>query len=394
MRGILPANFEDDRLRFSSAVAFQISFELMKFVDLKAQHDALQPALAEAIARVVDQSDFIQGSEVEAFESSFADLCGIRHCVSCANGTDALYIAMKALGAGPGDEVITTAHSWISTSETVTQTGAKVVFCDTENAYFTIDPLHIAEKVGPRTVGVIAVHLFGQPAAMDQISDLCRRHGLWLIEDCAQAHLSRFYGRTVGTFGDAATFSFYPGKNLGAIGDAGCIITNRDDLARFGRLFAQHGGKNVHAIEGICSRMDTIQAAVLNIKLPLLAEWNERRRIAASRYHALLCEIRGVVLPSPRPGAEHTWHLYVVRVRNRDGMRDYLSARGVPSAIHYPRPLPLYPAYADLNHLTEDFPVASRHAAEILSLPMHPFLTADEQVDVASAIADFQNGEV
>jgi dTDP-4-amino-4,6-dideoxygalactose transaminase len=361
----------------------------MQFVDLKAQHDSLEPALGEAIARVIRDSAFIRGSDVEAFEARYAELTGLRHCVSCGNGTDALYIALRALGAGPGDEVITTAHSWISTSETITQTGARVVFCDTEEDYFCLDPDQLEAKITPRTKGIVVVHLYGQPAAMDRITAIARKHGLWLIEDCAQAHLAAFEGKPIGHFGDVATFSFYPGKNLGAMGDAGCLVTDRDDIAEFATLFARHGGKNNHVMEGVCSRMDGLQAAVLNVKMPKLAEWNERRRERAAVYDRLLDGLNSVKTPPVRPGATHVYHLYVVRTSDRDALKDHLAERGIPTVINYPQALPLYPAYGYLGHSAADFPVASRHAREILSLPMHPFLTDEEQERVVGEIAAF-----
>jgi len=361
----------------------------MHFVDLYAQHQSLQPELDETIRRVIETSAFIRGSDVDEFEAGFAALTGSGHCVSCANGTDALYIALKALGAGPGDEVITTAHSWISTSETITQTGARVVFCDTEDAYFTLDPAQIEAKITDRTRGIIVVHIYGQPADMAAISEICSRRGLWLIEDSAQAHLAEFDGRQVGRFGDIATYSFYPGKNLGAMGDAGCLTTDRADLAEFATLFARHGGKNNHVMEGICSRMDGLQAAVLNLKMPHLTRWTEIRRAAAERYDALLAGIDELVLPQVRQGASHVWHLYVIRTGRRDALRAHLAEQGIPTVVNYPQALPMYAAYDYLGHGPEDFPVAVRHASEILSLPMHPFLTECDQSRVADAIAVF-----
>jgi dTDP-4-amino-4,6-dideoxygalactose transaminase len=361
----------------------------MQFVDLNAQHESLQPQLGEAIARVIRDSAFIRGPDVEQFEARYAELTGLKHCISCGNGTDALYVSLRALGAGPGDEVITTAHSWISTSETITQTGARVVFCDTEDEFFCINPDHIEAKITPRTKGIVVVHLYGQPAAVDRIAEIARRHGLWLIEDCAQAHLAELAGKSVGQFGDIATFSFYPGKNLGAMGDAGCIVTNRDDLAEFAALFARHGGKNNHIIEGICSRMDGLQAAILNVKMPKLAEWNARRRERAAAYDELLAGLNFVKTPPVRPGAQHVYHLYVVRVPDRDTLKEHLAARGVPTVVNYLQALPNYPAYGYLGHTVDDFPVASQHAREILSLPMHPFLTQTEQEKVVSEIGAF-----
>jgi dTDP-4-amino-4,6-dideoxygalactose transaminase len=361
----------------------------MEFVDLKAQHDSLEPELSEAIARVIRDSAFIRGADVDEFEARYAELTGLRHCISCGNGTDALYIALRALGVGAGDEVITTAHSWISTSETITQAGARVVFCDTEEDYFCLDPDQLEAKITPRTKGIVVVHLFGQPAAMRRIAAIARKHGLWLIEDCAQAHLAELDGTPVGHFGDVATFSFYPGKNLGAIGDAGCLVTNRDDIAEFAALFARHGGKNNHLMEGICSRMDGLQAAVLNVKMPKLAQWNHIRRERARRYDGLLRGVGDIVTPAVRPKAGHVFHLYVVRTRYRDELREHLSGRGIPTVINYPNALPFYKAYEYLGHHPSDFPVARGHARSILSLPMHPFLSDLEQDSVVAGVQSF-----
>ncbi|MBF0625399.1 MAG: DegT/DnrJ/EryC1/StrS family aminotransferase [Magnetococcales bacterium] len=361
----------------------------MQFVDLNAQHEDLAEELQAAMAAVIRDSAFVRGPHVDAFEANFARALGVRHCVSCANGTDALYIALRALGVGPGDEVITTAHSWIATSETITQTGARVVFNDTEPDYFCIDPVTIEDRITERTRGIVAVHLYGQPAAMGPILELARRRGLWVIEDCAQAHLASLDGRLVGTLGDVAAFSFYPGKNLGAMGDAGCLVTNRDDLAGFAALFARHGGKNDHVMEGINSRLDGLQAAILNVKLPCLAGWNKTRMRMAALYDAELATVPEVTVPAVRPGARHVYHLYVIRVPRRDELQKFLARRGIPTAINYPRALPHYPAYAYLGHGPESFPVAGGHAREILSLPMHPHLTEGDVVTVAAAIAEF-----
>ena len=238
------------------------------FVDLKAQYRSLKPEIDAAIQSVIDNTAFIGGSHVEAFEKAYASKLGLKHCVSCANGTDAIYIALKALGVGPGDEVITVANSWISTSETITQAGARPVFVDIDR-YFHLQPAGIEAKITRRTKAVIPVHLYGQPAAIDEVKSVCDAHGLPLIEDCAQSHFATFGGRNTGTFGLAGTFSFYPGKNLGAYGDAGALVTDDDDFARRARLYANHGSlrKHIHEIEGINSRLDAIQAAVLTVKL-------------------------------------------------------------------------------------------------------------------------------
>ena len=350
------------------------------FNDLKKHHDSLQPALGEALQHVITQSSFIRGPEVDQFEKDFSALIGVKHCISCANGTDALYISMRALGLKPGDEVITTAHSWISTSETITQAGGKVVFCDTDSATFTIDPADIVRKISPRTRGIIPVHLYGQPADMDPIMELARRHKLWIIEDCAQAHLAEYKGRQVGTMGDVGTFSFYPGKNLGAMGDAGGIVTARDDLTEWMTSYARHGGKGDHTMEGINSRMDGLQGAVLCLKLPHLQRWTEARRRIAVKYDAGLGDIRELYVPSIAEGRNHVYHLYVVRTERRDALREYLRVQGIETVLNYPRALPFYPAYRYLGHRGEDFPNAYRNQSLILSLPIFPEMS-DEQVN-------------
>jgi dTDP-4-amino-4,6-dideoxygalactose transaminase len=362
----------------------------MQFVDLYAQYLSIKDQIDTAINTVIAESTFIRGPHVERFEQNYASLLGVRYCVSCANGTDAIYIALRALGLQPGDEVITTAHSWIATSETVTQAGGRVVFCDTEPAYFTIDPRQIEARITPRTRGIIPVHLYGQPAEMDSILEIARRHHLWVIEDCAQAHLSTYKGRLVGTMGDIATFSFYPGKNLGAMGDAGCLVTNRDDLADFAALFARHGGKNNHQIEGINSRMDGLQAAILNVKLQHINRWTELRQRHAREYDARLSELPGIICPARRPEGTHVYHLYVIQTERRDALRSFLQERGIPTVVNYPAPLPLYPAYRYLGHSRADFPVAARHAEQIVSLPLYPEMTSDDLLRVTRAIAEFE----
>src|SRR5262245_58971755 len=253
------------------------------FADLQLQYQTIKGEIDGAIAAVIRDNAFIRGPYVERFEREFAKATSAEHCVSCANGTDALYLAMAALKVKPGDEVITTAHSWISTSAMITHAGGTVVFCDTDGATFTIDPAAIEAAVTPRTVGIIPVHLYGQPADMDAVMAIAQRHKLWVIEDCAQAHLARYKGRMVGTFGQAATYSFYPGKNLGAMGDAGAVVTNDGALAEQIAMLARHGGlvKHQHKIEGVNSRLDGLQAAILAAKLAHLADWTEARRQAA-----------------------------------------------------------------------------------------------------------------
>ena len=298
---------------------------------------------------------------------------------------------MKALGAGPGDEVITTALSWISTSETITLTGAQVVFCDIEPNSFTLDPSKLEALITERTKGIIPVHLYGQPADMDAVLDIARRHGLWVLEDCAQAHLACDKGRQVGTMGIAGTFSFYPGKNLGAMGDAGCIITNDTPLAEKMAMFARHGGlkKGDHAIEGMNSRMDGMQAAVLTAKLKSLSAWTKRRVQIATVYERVLEGIDGVQPPSVRCSASHVYHLYVIRAQKRDQLREHLRLRGIETLINYPCSLPFLKAYSRLRHTPGNFPEAFRAQGEILSLPMHSYLSDGDVEYVANVIAEF-----
>jgi dTDP-4-amino-4,6-dideoxygalactose transaminase len=363
------------------------------FVDLHAQYLSIKPALDAAIAEVIAGSAFIRGPHVDAFERAWANTLGIKHCVSCANGTDALYIAMKGLGVKSGDEVITTAHSWISTSETVTQAGARVVFCDTDNETFTIDPDLIESKVTSRTVGIIPVHLYGQAADLNRIMSIAQKHNLWVIEDCAQAHLARYRGKLVGTFGNAATFSFYPGKNLGAYGDAGCIVTNDDKLAEWMAAYARHGGKGEHVIEGINSRLDGLQAAILKVKLPYLPAWTQERRRVASHYDEMLSAIDGLLTPKVAADREHVYHLYVVRTGKRDALKKSLTEAGISTVLSYPKALPFYPAYSYLGASPGDFPVAYGNQSRILSLPIYPEMT-EEMIDyVASSISCFFNGK-
>jgi dTDP-4-amino-4,6-dideoxygalactose transaminase len=366
---------------------------LMKipFVDLYAQYQSIRTEIDAAIADVITRSAFIRGPHVDGFEQMWAGTLGVKHCVSCANGTDALYITMRGLGLKPGDEVITTAHSWISTSETITQAGGRVVFCDTDEETFTIDPSLIETRITPRTVGIIPVHLYGQPADMDAVMAIARRHNLWVVEDCAQAHLARYKGRLVGTFGNAATFSFYPGKNLGAYGDAGCLVTNDNALADWTATFARHGGKSEHIMEGINSRLDGLQAAILKVKLPHLPKWTQARRQVASRYDDLLSGVGDIMTPKTASDRDHVHHLYVIRTEKRDVLKKHLGEAGVATVLNYPKALPFYPAYSYLGAKPGDFPVAYRNQSRILSLPIYPEMS-DEMIGyVAEQVQSFFN---
>ena len=360
------------------------------FVDLHAQYLTLKGEIDAAIAEVLRTSAFIRGPFVSAFEREFAAAFGMPHCVSCANGTDSLYLAMRALGLEAGGEVIAPANSWISTTETVSQAGGSVVFCDVDETY-TLDVRRLEALVTPRTVGIIPVHLYGQACDMDAVMAIARRHGLWVLEDCAQSHLATFRGRLAGTFGDAASFSFYPSKNLGAMGDAGALLTARADLAERMAMLARHGGLNKgdHQVEGINSRLDGLQAAILSAKLPHLAAWTARRREIAADYDRRLAGLPGLALPVVAPGRDHVYHLYVVRHDARDELVAHLAGHGIQTAINYPVALPFVPAYARLGHAPADFPVSFANQSRIVSLPMYPEMTPSQIAQVSDAVAAF-----
>lgn len=358
---------------------------IIPFVDLKSQYNSIKSQIDKAIAEVIDETSFIGGNHIKTFERDFASIHGVKHCIGVANGTDAIYITLKMLGIGSGDEVITTAASWISTSETISQTGAKPVFVDIHPDTYTINPELIEQKITPRTKAIIPVHLYGHTAHISDIKKLCDKRGIFLIEDCAQSHLTEEEGILAGTTGIASTFSFYPGKNLGAYGDAGAILTNDDNLAQKMRMYANHGAlkKHEHQIEGINSRLDSLQAAILSAKLPFLKQWTDKRIHNAKLYTEKLKDA-GLVLPHVRPITKHSFHLFVVRSAQRDNLKEFIESKGIQTAIHYPTALPNLPAYRYLKHKPEDFPVASQYQKQILSLPMFPELT-EVQIDYVCA---------
>ncbi len=362
------------------------------FVDLKAQYLTIKDQIDQAIANVINDTAFIGGKYLTEFEQNYAKQYGLNYVVGVGNGTDALFIAMKALGIGPGDEVITVCNTWISTAETISLTGARPVFVDIEKDFYNIDTGKIEQKITERTKAIIPVHLYGQPANIKKVVEIAKKYNLYVIEDCAQAHFAQFEGQYVGTFGDVATFSFYPGKNLGAYGDAGAVATNNEDLALKMRMFSRHGAlkKHDHKIEGINSRLDGLQAAILNVKLKYIHQWNEARLEHALYYNKLFQElVPEVVTPKIRPNSKHIFHVYVIRTPHRDELKEFLAERGIATAIHYPKILPMQPAYSYLNHKPEDFPVGYQYQKEILSLPMYPELTNTQIEYVVDSIKDF-----
>jgi dTDP-4-amino-4,6-dideoxygalactose transaminase len=348
------------------------------FVDLHRQYLRIKDEIDAAIAGVIRNSAYIGGDHVSQFEAEFADWLGIDHVVGCANGTDSIEMLLDALAVGAGDEVIVPALSWISTAEAVGTRGAKPVFVDIDATY-CIDPTKIESKITARTKAIIPVHLYGCPANMPAIMNIAERHNLFVLEDCAQAHGAMINGQKVGTFGHCASFSFYPGKNLGAYGDAGGLATNDANIAQKVRMIANHGQpqKHTHLIEGRNSRMDGMHAAVLSVKLRHLDTWTEERIQAAARYHDLLAE-SDLSLPQTPEGYKHVFHLYVVQSANRDALAKTLETAGVSTAIHYPTPMPAMDCYAKLQTPAEDFAIASAACKRILSLPIFGEIRKEE----------------
>lgn len=361
-------------------------------VDLRAQYQELKTEIDAAIRRVVERTAFIGGEEVTRFEEEFAAYCSAGastplHCAGCGNGTDALYLALRALGIGPGDEVITVAHTFIATAEAISLTGAQPVFVDVRDSTLLMDPDAVEAAITPRTAAVVPVHLYGQPCEMDRIVEIAQKHCIKVVEDAAQAHGARWKGERVGAAGDAVTFSFYPGKNLGAYGDAGAVVTRDPELAQRIRMLANHGRaeKYTHQMEGVNSRLDSLQAAILRTKLVHLDRWNVARRNVADFY---LQALRNTPLRLPviLPEAEPVWHLFVVRSQDRDRLREQLKARGIATGVHYPLPLHLQPAYAHLQIPPGSLPVTERAALEIISLPIYPEMTDAQVEEVARVI--------
>ncbi|AZO96653.1 DegT/DnrJ/EryC1/StrS family aminotransferase [Halocella sp. SP3-1] len=348
-------------------------------MDLSGCYSQVYDEIMEKTKHVINNTQFILGEEVDRFEEEFAKYCNVNYIVSCGNSTDALIFSLKALGIGPGDIVITVPHTFIATAEAITAVGAKVDFIDIEESTYTMDPQKLKEYLERQDnteniKAIIPVHLYGQMADMERLVEIAKQYNLKVIEDAAQAHGAELNGKRSGEYGDVATFSFYPGKNLGAFGDAGAAVTNNLQLAEKIRMLSNHGRleKYVHQIEGYNSRLDNIQAAVLRVKLKYLEEWTDNRIKKAQYYTKLLSNNDNLVTPMIRKGARHVYHLYVIRINNRDKVRKKLSRKGINTGIHYPVPLHLQPAYKYLGYKEGDFPISEKVSNEIISLPMWP----------------------
>ena len=363
---------------------------MIKFLDLYEQYTSIKHEIDGAIQRVIRDSAFVGGKYVEEFEAAFAEYHQARHCIGVANGTDALEIAIEALSLPPGSEVVVPANTFVATSEAVTRSGHRILFCDCDPSNYTLSPDDVARRMTSNTRAIVAVHLYGHPCDMDRLLEIARRHSLILIEDCAQAHGAEYKGRRVGTIGDVGTFSFYPGKNLGAYGDAGAIVTNDDRLAQRCRMTANHGrvGKYAHEFEGRNSRLDGMQAAILSVKLKHLDSWLARRAEVARGYNDHLGNLTELVVPRQETWAKHVWHLYVVRTSRRDQLQDYLHKRGVQTGVHYPCILPRLAAYNYMTNCDRNL-IAGDLENQILSIPMGEHLRLEHVAEVASAIHSF-----
>jgi dTDP-4-amino-4,6-dideoxygalactose transaminase len=365
------------------------------FVDLKAHHKPISEDLSEAIARVLRNTSFVQGPEVKAFEDAFAHYLGVGHCVAVNSGTAALHLTLLALGIGSGDEVITVPHTFIATSEAISAVGARPVFVDVDPVSYTMNPALVEAAITERTRAILPVHLYGNPAEMDSLLAIARRHNLALVEDACQAHGAQYKGRMAGTMGAAGCFSFYPSKNLGSCGEGGAMVTNDETLAKQIRMLREHGSvkKYEHSFPGYNFRMEGIQGAVLATKLKHLDVWNDQRRALAKRYGERLAG-QAIVLPQEAAHARHVYHLYVIQAEDRESLRDHLAQRGIETGLHYPVPLHLQEAYASLGYRQGDFPVTEQLTQRIVSLPMYPEMSLEAADYVSAAILEWVRGRV
>lgn len=360
------------------------------FVDLKRQYSSIKPEIDAAIQDVLDNTAFIMGENVKNFESNFAKFCGVKHAIGVSSGTSALHLALLGAGIKPGDEVITVPNTFIATAEAISHVGAKPVFVDIDKETYTINVSKIKDKITEKTKAVIPVHLYGQMVEMDDLMELAQDNNLKIIEDSAQAHGAEYKCRKAGTIANSGCFSFYPGKNLGAYGDAGMVTTNDDEIAENVKILRDHGrsDKYEHKIIGFNHRIDALQAAILNVKLRYLNGWTDARRKNAKLYNELLSNV-DVVTPVEKEYSKHVYHLYVIRTRRRDELQKYLKTQGIATGIHYPIPLHLQPAYSHLNYKKGDFPVTEEYSGEIMSLPMFAELTEEEIEGVVDKIKKF-----
>jgi dTDP-4-amino-4,6-dideoxygalactose transaminase len=366
---------------------------MIPLVDLKAQYANIKPEVDAAIQAVVDSAAFIKGPQVASFEEAFAAYCGVRHAVGVQSGTAALHLALMACGIGPDDEVIVPSMTFTATAEMIGRLGARPVFVDVDQRTCNLDPDALGAAVTDQTFAVIPVHLYGQPADMDAIGEVAREHDLCVIEDAAQAHGAEYRGRRAGSLGDVAVFSFYPGKNLGAYGDAGAVVTDDPEIAERIRLWRDHGrqSKYEHLVEGFNYRLDTLQAAVLEVKLRHLEDWNAARRYNADLYREHLADLP-VELPVEPDDVRSVYHLFVIRTAARDAVLAHLRSRGIGAGVHYPIPLHLQPAYSHLGYRVGDLPAAEAAAGEVLSLPMYPELTEDLVAQIADSLREVLGG--
>jgi len=364
--------------------------EPVPYLDLKAQLIPLRAEIDAAIARTLDNCSFCLGPDVAQFEKDFAAFCGAQHALGFNSGTSALHVAMRLLGVGPGDEVITTPYTFIATSWAISYCGAKPVYVDIDEATFNLNPALIEKAITPRTKAVLPVHLYGQPFAVDAVAAVCKKHNLPFVEDAAQAHGAKYQGKSIGTFGAVSCFSFYPAKNLGACGEGGALVTNDAKLAARAKSLREHGStvRYHHDEVGYNYRLEGIQGAVLGVKLKHLEKWTRERQRVAARYAELLKDTP-LQLPTVTAGNESAWHLYTVRSPRRDELKKHLDANGIGNAVHYPMPLHLQKVYANLGYKPGDFPVAEKASREVLSLPMFPELTEAQIQRVAAVVQEF-----
>jgi dTDP-4-amino-4,6-dideoxygalactose transaminase len=364
---------------------------MIPFIDLKQQQDSIRQELVEALLRTLDSRQFALGEEVLQFEQEFASYCQVPHAIGVNSGTSALHLALLAAGLQPGDEVITVPFTFIGTAGAICQAGGRPVFVDIEPGTYTMDPALVEDKITAKTRVLLPVHLFGQPADMDPLLQIARRHNLLVIEDAAQAHGALYRQRRAGSLGDLGCFSFYPSKNLGACGEGGAVTTSREELAvriRWLRDWSQER-RYVHQMSGFNARMDGFQGAVLRVKLSHLDSWNRARQAVAATYHKALSETT-LALPAVRKGSSHVYHLYCVRTARRDRLADLLTRHGIGTGVHYPLPLHLQPAFLDLGHREGDFPIAESCSQQLLSLPMFPHLSEESVYTVASKVREFE----